>query len=538
MSSQPGGPTDTNRTPTNLLPSGPSDTTGTVWLVGAGPGDPELITVRGWELLRSADAVVYDRLIPSALLDAGPRAAERYDVGKFPGRQAVSQDEINALLIRLARAGKRVVRLKGGDPFVFGRGGEEALALSEAGVAWEEVPGVSAAIAAAAYAGIPVTHRGVAESFAVLTGHDGLARPGVADADTLVILMGIAHLREVVGRLLDLGRDPDEPAALVQMASMPTQRTIRAPLRAIGDLAGQHQVTAPATLVVGQSVRLSDRLNWFERRPLFGRRVLVARTRLQTSQLAAELRASGADVVELPTLRPRPVDPGLLDLALRDLASGRFSWAVFGSPEVVQIVWERLDVLRLDSRAVRALVGGYGPGTVEALRQRGIHADWDCPSYYVAAVASGLQERHVAGLDVFVPSIDQSDALDRELQAIGARVRAVPVAQSDTETSRSADAAELRALLESRSLDAFVFPASRSIERIAELLGADLPRVNAVAVVCMGPSTAGTARRLGLRVDSVAESPTRRSLVEKVAQMLAARPDPQLSPLGVSPTGR
>lgn len=537
MSSQFDDANDTHRPLADLAEGEEAETTGKVWLVGAGPGDPGLITVRGWEILRSADAVVYDRLIPPALLDACPVRADRYDVGKFPGRQTVSQEEINALLVRLARAGKRVVRLKGGDPFVFGRGGEEALALAEAGVAWEEVPGVSAAIAAAAYAGVPVTHRGVAESFAVLTGHDGLARPRVADADTLVILMGIAQLHEIVGRLLDLGRAPEEPAALVQMASTPLQRTVRAPLQAIVEVARQQPITSPATLIVGHSVRLADRLSWFERRPLFGRRVLVARTRLQPSQLAADLRTHGADVVELPTLRSRPVDPGPLDRALRDLASGCFSWVVFGSPEIVAIVWERLNTLGMDSRAVRARVCGCGPRTVEALRQRGIVPDWNCPSSYVSAAVSGLRERDVAGHDVFVPCLAQCEALGQELRRIGARVCAVPVAQLDSETSRSEDAAQLRAFLECRSLDALVFPASRSVEQIASLLAADLKMVSSAAVVCIGPSTADTARRLGLRVDSIAANPTRWDLIEAVVQLLTARPDPRPSPLSIPVEG-
>ena len=319
----------------------------------------------------------------------------------------------------------------------------------------------------------------------------------------------------------------------MQKASTPLQRTVRAPLRAIVEVARQQAITSPATLIVGHSVRLAGRLSWFERRPLFGRRVLVARTRLQPSQLAADLRARGADVVELPTLRFRPVDPGPLDRALRDLASGRFSWVVFGSPEIVAIVWERLNTLGMDSRAVRAQVCGCGPRTVESLRQHGIVPDWNCPSSYVSAAVSGLRERDVAGHDVFVPCMAQCEALEQDLRRIGARGCAVPVAQLDSETSRSEDAAQLRALLESRSLDALVFPASRSVEQIVSLLAADLKMLNSAAVVCIGPSTADTARRLGLRVDSIAANPTRWDLIEAVVQLVTARPDPRPSPLGI-----
>lgn len=495
------------------------ESTGKVWLIGAGPGDPGLITVRGLEALRSADAVVYDRLAPQALLDACHHRTERHDVGKIPGRSSVGQDEINALLIRLARDGKRVARLKGGDPYVFGRGGEEALALTEAGVDWEEVPGVSAAVAAAAYAGIPVTHRGVAESFAVLTGHDGLARPRVADADTLVILMGVAHLREIVERLRDLGRDPDDPVALVQRASTPRQRTIRARLRNIVEEVDRQDVAAPATLVVGPAVRLAERLDWFERRPLFGRRVVVARTRSQESRLAADLRSRGAEVIELPTPRVQAADPGPLDRALGDLSAGRFGWIVFGSPWIVATVWDRLDALGMDSRDVRARVCGYGPQTVEALSQRGIRADWAAPDYYAAAVARGLRDRGALDHAVFVPGIKAGEAMYRELRAAGARVLELPLAGTDSAAAHQTDAAHLRALL-AGGVDAFVFAASRGVERIADLLDQDVSAMNVATVVCMGPSTASTARRLGLRVDGIADGRSRAALVDTVVRLL------------------
>jgi uroporphyrin-III C-methyltransferase len=238
---------------------------GKVWLVGAGPGDPRLITVRGLDLVRSAGAVVYDRLVAQALVDEAPPDAERHNVGKVPGHHTpAEQAAINALLVRLARDGKRVVRLKGGDAFVFGRGGEEACALVEAGVDWEVVPGVSSAIAAAAYAGIPVTHRGVAASFAVATGHPGITPPGIAHADTLVVLMAVGQLEQVVNAILAEGRAPETPAAIVQAASTPSQRTIVGRLDTILTAGRQANVQPPATLVVGPTVQLAERLRWFE----------------------------------------------------------------------------------------------------------------------------------------------------------------------------------------------------------------------------------------------------------------------------------
>jgi uroporphyrin-III C-methyltransferase len=241
---------------------------GKVWLVGAGPGDPGLITVRGLDLIRAADALVYDRLVAQALIDQAPGHAERHNVGKVPGHHSPAQQaEINALLVRLAREDKQVVRLKGGDAFVFGRGGEEACALVQAGVAWEVVPGVTSAVAAPAYAGIPVTHRGVAASFAVATGHPGVEPPGIAHADTLVVLMAVGQLEKVVRTILDQGRAAETPAAVVQAASTPRQRTIVATLGTIVGAARQAQVEPPATLVVGPTVGLSEQLRWFNEQP-------------------------------------------------------------------------------------------------------------------------------------------------------------------------------------------------------------------------------------------------------------------------------
>jgi uroporphyrin-III C-methyltransferase len=238
---------------------------GKVWLVGAGPGDPGLITVRGLELIRSADAVVYDRLVARALVDQAPPHAERHNVGKVPGHHSPAQQaEINALLVHLARQGKRVVRLKGGDAFVFGRGGEEACALVQAGIAFEVVPGVTSAVAAPAYAGIPVTHRGVSASFAVATGHPGIEPPGIAHADTLVVLMAVGQLDRVVTTILEQGRAAETPAAIVQAASTPCQRTIVATLATIVEAARQAEVEPPATLVVGPTVRLAQQLAWFQ----------------------------------------------------------------------------------------------------------------------------------------------------------------------------------------------------------------------------------------------------------------------------------
>ncbi len=352
----------------------------TVYLVGAGPGDPGLLTRRGEALLRIADAVVYDRLASPLLLDLAPERAARIDVGKAPGRAAMTQEEINAVLVERGRAGQEVVRLKGGDPFVFGRGGEEAEACIAAGVPFEVVPGITSAIAAPAYAGIPVTHRGVSTSVTIVTGHEDPTK-GTLDTDwdalargggTLVILMGAGRLDAITRALIDGGRAPDTPVAAVRWGTRPEQRTVRATLATIA-AAG---VEAPSAIVVGDVAALD--FSWFEQRPLFGRRVVVTRAREQASELREKLEALGAEVIELPSIALEPVDFAMPDL-------GAYEWLVFTSANGVDAFFDRgLAPAGLDARALAPVrVAVIGPGTAAALATRGVRADL-LPERFVA----------------------------------------------------------------------------------------------------------------------------------------------------------
>ncbi|HEY9556935.1 MAG TPA: uroporphyrinogen-III C-methyltransferase, partial [Acidimicrobiales bacterium] len=307
----------------------------TVYLVGAGPGDPGLLTVRGAELLAAADVVVYDRLSVEALLDLAPAGAERISVGKAPGQVTMAQDDINSLLVERGRSGGTVVRLKGGDPFVFARGGEEARALADAGVPYEIVPGITSAIAAPAYAGIPVTLRHSSTSFTVVTGHEdpSVGEEGTVDwravaavGGTIVILMGVARIGRIAEQLMAAGRSPDTPAAAVRWGTRPEQHTIRATLGTIAD----QPLRSPSVIVIGEVAAVD--LDWFESRPLLGRRVLVTRTRTQASELVAELRAAGAHPIEVPVIEVvDPLDGGAsLRAATKDLAT--YDWVVLTSP--------------------------------------------------------------------------------------------------------------------------------------------------------------------------------------------------------------
>jgi len=346
-----------------------------IYLVGSGPGDPGLFTVKGVECLRRADAVVYDRLAPQALLAHAHPGAELIYVGKRPGEPTMAQEAINALLVELGRAGKTVVRLKGGDPYVFGRGGEEALELERAGLPFEVVPGVTSGIAAPAYAGIPVTHRGVSTSVAFVTGHEDPAKgepdvdwKGLANgAETLVLYMGVGRLAEITDELIAGGRDPGTPVACIRWGTLPEQQTVTATLETIADKVAEANLKPPAITLVGDVVALREEgLDWFERKPLFGRRVVVTRARTQAGELSRELEALGAEVFEFPTIEIRPpedFDP--LDEAIRALDS--FDWIVFTSVNGVEAFVKRLQHRGLDLRAVprRTKLAAIGPATAK-----------------------------------------------------------------------------------------------------------------------------------------------------------------------------
>ena len=346
---------------------------GFVYLVGAGPGDPGLLTVRAVELIAAADAILYDRLIPHEALDGARADAELIYVGKEGGGPSMDQAEIELLLIEHARAGERVVRLKGGDPFVFGRGGEEALALRAAGIPFEVVPGITAGVAAPAYAGIPVTHRELASAVAFVTGHE--AEPSIdwaalaAFPGTLVFYMGVRALPRLAERLVEAGRDPGEPAAVVERGTLPGQRTVVATLGDVAERAAGAGVRAPAVTIVGPVAGLREQLAWLEARPLFGRTVAVTRARTQASALAARLRELGAAVVEAPAIRTRSLEAPLPALDGYDLVC-------VTSPVGAAELWARLRAAGLDARALAGRrVAAIGPGTARALEEHGIAAD-------------------------------------------------------------------------------------------------------------------------------------------------------------------
>ncbi len=503
---------------------------GMVALVGAGPGHPGLLTLRGAELLAQADVVVYDRLAAPELLAHAPASAERIFVGKVAGRHAMSQEAINALLVRSGLEGKRVVRLKGGDPFVFGRGGEEALALAAAGVPFEVVPGVTSAIAAPAFAGIPVTHRELASSVAIITGHEDPTKPASAvdwarlahAADTLVILMGVERLAELANELVRQGRSPEQPAAVVEWGTTPRQRVVTASLAEIAAAAQAAGLAPPAVLVVGEVVRLREQLDWFRRGPLAGLRVLVTRARDQASHLSRLLAERGAIPIEFPAIEIRWLeDPAPLDQAIAQLA--RYDWVILTSANGVAALFQRLDALALDARAFHhARLCAIGPATAAALAARGLRADWVPRDYLTAAIVAGFAERGVAGQRLLLPRADIADPnLALGLRQLGAEVDEVTAYHTVPATE---DAATLAELLEEGQLDIATFASSSTVRNLCAALGPRQALLDRVRTVCIGPVTAQAARELGVHVDAVADVHTVDGLVEAVERLVAAAP--------------
>ncbi|HEU5300770.1 MAG TPA: uroporphyrinogen-III C-methyltransferase [Acidimicrobiia bacterium] len=485
----------------------------TVWLVGAGPGDPGLLTRRGAEVLADAEVVVHDRLANPALLDLAPAGAERISVGKAPGRVEMDQDGINAVLVEHGSAGRRVVRLKGGDPFVFGRGGEEAEALAAAGVPFEVVPGITSAIAAAAYAGIPVTHRGLSTHFTVVTGHEDPAK-GRTDVDwealghaggTLVILMGASRIRDIAARLIAAGRPADTPVAVVRNGTRADQVSLRSTLATIGDA----DVRPPSAIVVGEVAALD--LAWFERRPLFGRRIVVTRAREQASALRTRLEALGADVVELPTIAIEPLAFDLPNLR-------RYAWLVFTSVNGVDAFFDRgLAPHGFDSRALGGLrVAAIGPGTAAALGVRGIRPDLVPDRFVAESLLEGFPEPGAPGERVLLARAEQArDVLPEGLGDRGHVVDVLPVYRTVPTVPDPADLDRIRA----GEVDAVTFTSSSTARNFCDAIGT-LPDP-APPVVSIGPVTSATARELGLTVTAEASEHTIDGLVATLLETLA-----------------
>ena len=497
---------------------------GIVYLVGAGPGDPSLITLRGVECLKRAEVVVYDYLANEQLLNHAPMGAELIYAGKIGGRHNQDQEEINNLLVAKGKSGKVVVRLKGGDPFIFGRGGEECEALREAGIPFEVVPGVTAAMGAAAYSGIPLTHRDVTASVAFVTGQEGKDKEESAidwerlslGNGTVVFYMGVTTLRRNMKRMIEHGRSAETPVALVRWATTVCQQVLTGTLADIADKAEAAAFKPPAVTIVGEVVALRGKLGWFDRRPLCGRKIIVTRAAEQAGEFSTRLTTRGATVLECPTIcLVEPESWQLLDMAIRDLAG--YEWLVLTSANAVRFFFMRLDALGLDSRALAGCkVCAVGPKTADALKLFGIKADLVPTDYKAEGVTDEFARLDMKDVRVLYPRADKArEVIPGELKRMGAHVDS-PVAYRNVFPERLP--AETLFALEKRSVDAITFTSSSTVQNLAAMLGEDMlvDMLKGVVVASIGPITSDSCRELGLKVDIEPEVHTLEALTESL----------------------
>ena len=491
-----------------------SKTAGVVYLVGGGPGDPELVTRKGLRLIELADVIFYDALAPTELLSYRRREARVVYVGKKRTQHAHSQQEISKMMIAEARAGKKVVRLKGGDPFMFGRGGEEAEALRDAGVRFEVVPGVTSALGVAAYSGIPLTHRRFTSVVTFVTGHeaDHVDWSKLGTAGTLVIFMGLTTFAEVSRQLIQSGRAPSTPAAAVRWGTRGDQLTVEGTLENLPQEISHAKLKPPALIVVGEVVSLRREINWFDKLPLVGSKVVVTRARGQAEHLSSALRVLGANVIELPTIEIRPPqDWAPLDQAIAEL--GQYDWIIFTSANGVRHFVDRLDAGGRDLRSLKAKICAIGPATAERLESLHLKVDL-MPSEYVAeSVLEAFGEHDLADQRILLPRAAVArDLIPVELKKRGAEIHVVPAYRTCV-PEQSAELAQQTFGRDPRP-DWITFTSSSTVRNFAQLC--PIERLNGVRVASIGPITSQTARELGIRVDAEPKSYTVEGLVEAI----------------------
>ncbi len=494
---------------------------GRVYLVGAGPGDPGLLTVKGMECIRKADVIVYDRLVHPSILACARNDAELIYVGKASSAHTMKQGDINQLLVDKAKEGKTVTRLKGGDPFVFGRGGEEAETLVEQGIEWEEVPGVTSAIAAPAYAGIPVTHRDCCSALGIITGHEKGEESRIKwdkislGLDTLVFLMGVENLPNIVSQLTANGRDPSTPVALVRWGTRTEQETLVGTLTDIVEKVQSTGFKSPAVTVVGEVVNLREKLRWFDNRPLFGKKVLVTRSRDQASELSELLREQGAEPIEFPVIRISPPESfDELDAALERIET--YDWVLFTSANAVRAAVDRLHQLGRDVRSLKGpKIGAIGPATAESIASLGVRVDFTPSKFVAESVAEEFSDP--AGKRILIPGAkDAREVLPEKLREKGAQVDVVTSYQTVIEESC---APPIKEMLQKGEIDIITFTSSSTVKNFVQLVGRESV-LEGVTIACIGPITAQTAEEHGLKPDIVAEDYTIEGLVRALQERL------------------
>ncbi len=487
-----------------------------VYLVGAGPGDPDLITWKGRRLLAAADVVLFDHLANEALLDLVPKQCERIYVGKKKSLHSHSQDEICELLIDRGRRGLNVVRLKGGDPFIFGRGGEEVEALARAGIAYEVVPGVTSPLGIAAYTGVPLTHRDHTSVVTFVTGHDaaGIDWSRVGQAETLVVYMGLTSLREISAQIIAHGRSAATPAMAVRWGTRPDQETIVGTLGNLADRVEAAHLKPPATIIIGEVVALRDKLSWFEKLPLFGKKIVVTRASDQAAEFSARLRALGADVAELPVISiEASPDCGPLDRAIENLHE--YDWLIFTSVNGVRFFMDRLDRSPSDLRSLRARICAIGPATRKAVEALHLKVDLMPAEYVAEGLLAAFHSHDVAGKRILLPRAAVArDLIPAELSRMGACVDVVEAYRNIVPESAHTLAHNI--FQAARKPDWITFTSSSTVKNFLALAGSE--SLHGVRIASIGPVTSATARMHGLIVDAEASVYTIEGLLEALGQ--------------------
>ncbi|HPD56901.1 MAG TPA: uroporphyrinogen-III C-methyltransferase [Smithellaceae bacterium] len=495
--------------------------TGKVFIIGAGPGDAGLITLKAVEALLAADVVVYDNLVNEELLKFAPPQARFIYAGKKGGDHTLSQEEINELLVREAQAGNAVARLKGGDPFIFGRGGEEAQMLVEHNVAFEIIPGVTSAIAVPAYAGIPLTHRGFTSTVAFVTGHEDPTKEksdidwlALAKIGTLVFLMGVKNLAEITKELIKNGKSPETPVALIRNGTLPTQQVLVGMLSNIVILAHANDFRPPAILVVGDVVDLRDSLRWFDNKPLFGLGVVITRPERQADDLARLLLEQGANPISFPTIAIEPPDDwGELDKALERLES--YHWLIFTSANGVRFFFDRLRQKEKDIRDLKGIkICCIGPATARQIEEKGISVDLIPEEFIAEGILKSFSILDIHGKKILLPrAVKARDILPEGLKKMGAQVDVVAAYQT-VNSGRKKE--EFLSLLDAHAVDVITFTSSSTVTNFVEIMGKDFVPPSRVRVACIGPVTAATARKAGFQVDIEQKEYTMQGLVQSL----------------------
>ena len=508
---------------------GSSEKEGKVYLIGAGPGDPKLLTLRGQECIHEADVVIYDYLANDQLLIHARSDAEIIYAGKRRGDQAISQQKINDLMVDRARRGLVVARLKGGDPFIFGRGGEEALHLAEAGVPFEEVPGVTSASGVPAYAGIPLTHRDYSAMVTLTTGHEDPSKPHSdipwehvsPGRGTLVFFMGVTNLKGVVANLIKHGRDPKTPVAIICWGTCPEQETVVGVLEDIVGRIHERHLALPGMIVVGEVVRLRQKLNWFETRPLFGRCILITRPEEQASDFSDELRRYGAEPVEFPSIQVvPPEDWGDLDRAISNI--GSYDWIIFTSVNGVRFFKERLWAGSKDVRALNgAKVCAIGPRTAEAVRQLGIVPDLIPKIYQAEGIIEEMEKLGMRDKRVLLPRAEQArEVLPEALRGMGAWVEVVMAYKS---VKPAQDLGRIYSYLKNRKISVVTFTSSSTVHNFVEMFDPKelASLMEGVVVASIGPITANAVREAGMMNHIMPEKYTIKALAKEIVDYFA-----------------